>query len=148
VRSGRELRLLQEYFLVSCATRDILTKYRQRHDSFDELAHKIATQMNDTHPALTVAELMRVFVDEERMPWEAAWGITVDTLGFTNHTLLPEALERWPVELLERVLPRHLQVIQEINRRVVAEVERRFPAEPAMAQRVSIVDGAEARMTN
>jgi glycogen phosphorylase len=148
VQSGRELRLLQEYFLVSCATRDILNKYRERRDSFDELAQKVAIQMNDTHPALTVAELMRVFIDEERMPWETAWGITVDTLGFTNHTLLPEALERWPVELLERVLPRHLQVIQEINRRVVAEVERRFPAEPAMAKRVSIIDGAEVRMTN
>jgi glycogen phosphorylase len=148
VRSGRELRLLQEYFLVSCSTRDILNKYRERRDSFDELAQKVAIQMNDTHPALTVAELMRVFIDEERMPWETAWGITVDTLGFTNHTLLPEALERWPVELLERVLPRHLQVIQEINRRVVAEVERRFPAEPAMAKRVSIIDGAEVRMTN
>jgi starch phosphorylase len=148
VKSGRELRLLQEYFLVACATRDILIKYRQRHDSFDELAHKVAIQMNDTHPALTVAELMRVFIDEERMPWETAWGITVDTLGFTNHTLLPEALERWPIEMLERVLPRHVQIIQEINRRVVAEVERRFPAEPAMAQRVSIIDGTEVRMTN
>jgi starch phosphorylase len=148
VQSGRELRLLQEYFLVACATRDILNKYRERHDSFDELAHRVAIQMNDTHPALTVAELMRVFIDEERMPWETAWGITVDALGFTNHTLLPEALERWPVELLERVLPRHLQVIQEINRRVVAEVERKFPTEPAMAQRVSIIDGAEVRMTN
>jgi starch phosphorylase len=148
VQSGRELRLLQEYFLVACATRDILNKYRERHDSLDELAHRVAIQMNDTHPALTVAELMRVFVDEERMPWETAWGITVDTLGFTNHTLLPEALERWPLDLLGRVLPRHVQIIQEINRRVVAEVERRFPAEPAMAQRVSIIDGTEVRMTN
>src|SRR6185436_5778663 len=109
---------------------------------------RVAIQMNDTHPALTVAELMRVFIDEERMPWEAAWGIVVGTLGFTNHTLLPEALERWPVDLLERVLPRHLQIIQELNRRVVAEVERRFPAEPAMAVRTAIIDGNEVRMTN
>ena len=148
VQSGRELRLLQEYFLVACATRDILNKYRATHESLDELPGKVAIQMNDTHPALTVAELMRVFVDEERMPWEAAWATTVDTLGFTNHTLLPEALERWPVELLGRVLPRHLQIIQEINRRLVAEVERRFPGEVTMAQHVSIVEGDEVRMTN
>src|SRR5205085_926868 len=148
VQSGRELRLMQEYFLVACATRDILNKYRATHDALENLAGKVAIQMNDTHPALTVAELMRVFVDEERMPWETAWAITVDTLGFTNHTLLPEALERWPVELLERVLPRHLQVIQEIDRRVVAEVERRFRADAAMPQRVAIIDNGEVRMTN
>jgi starch phosphorylase len=148
VQSGRELRLLQEYFLVACSTRDILNKYRETHDSFDQFAQKVAIQMNDTHPALTGVELMRVFVDEERMPWETAWGIVVDTLGFTNHTLLPEALERWPMDLLERVLPRHVQVIQEINRRVVAEVERKFPADTGMAQRAAIIDGGEVRMTN
>src|SRR5207245_10912238 len=103
---------------------------------------------NDTHPALTVAELMRTFLDEQSLPWEQAWAITLQTCAFTNHTLLPEALERWPVEMLERMLPRHVQIIQEINRRVVAEVERRFPAEPAMAPRVSIVDGAEVRLAN
>jgi len=148
VQSGRELRLLQEYFLVACSTRDILTKYRATHESYEDLAGKVAIQMNDTHPALTVAELMRVFVDEERMPWETAWAITVDTLGFTNHTLLPEALERWPVELLERVLPRHLQVIQEINRRLLADVERRFRGDATMAQRVSVIENGEVRMTN
>src|SRR5205814_2536260 len=145
VRQGRELRLMQEYFLVACATRDILNKYRATHDSLDQFASKVAIQMNDTHPALTVAELMRVFVDEERMPWEAAWAIVVDTLGFTNHTLLPEALERWPLDLFQRLLPRHLQIIQEINRRLVAEVERRFPGEVTMAQHVSILDGNEVR---
>jgi len=148
VQSGRELRLLQEYFLVACSTRDILNKYRATHESLEELPDKVAIQMNDTHPALTVAELMRVFVDEDRLPWETAWAITVGTLGFTNHTLLPEALERWPVDLMTRVLPRHLQIIQEINRRLVAEVERRFPGEPAMTKRVSIVEGDEVRMTN
>ena len=148
VQQGRELRLLQEYFLVACATRDILSKYRMTHESYEDLPGKVAIQMNDTHPALTVAELMRVFVDEERMPWETAWAITVDTLGFTNHTLLPEALERWPMELLERVLPRHVQIIQEINRRLVADVERRFPGEATMSQRVSIIENGEVRMTN
>ena len=99
-----------------------------RRGTFDDFADKVAIQMNDTHPALTVAELMRIFVDEERQPWEEAWDITAATCGYTNHTLLPEALERWSFDLLERVLPRHLQIIQEINRRLLAEVGPAFPA--------------------
>jgi starch phosphorylase len=148
VLAGRELRLLQEYFLVACSTRDIIKNFKKSHDSFDRFAARVAIQMNDTHPALTVAELMRVFVDEEQMPWERAWPIVVATLGFTNHTLLPEALERWPVDLIERVLPRHLQIIREIDRRLVADVEWRFPGDVAMAQQVSIFDGNNVRMTN
>ncbi len=109
---------------------------------------KVAIQMNDTHPALTVAELMRVFIDEERMAWEEAWAITVATCGYTNHTLLPEALERWSYELVRRVLPRHLQIIQEINRRLLAEVEHRFPGEIRMQQNVAIVANGEVRMAN
>jgi starch phosphorylase len=142
---GRELRLLQEYFLVACAVRDIIKRYRETHDSFDEFSSKTAIQMNDTHPALTVAELMRTFIDDYALPWEQAWPITVQTCAYTNHTLLPEALEKWPVELIERVLPRHLQVIQEINRRALAEVERRFPGETAMQHRVSIIEEGERR---
>ncbi len=148
VASGRELRLMQEYFLVACSVRDIMKRYREAHDSFDQFASKVAIQMNDTHPALTVAELMRTFVDEERLPWEAAWAIVVDTLGFTNHTLLPEALERWSVELMGKLVPRHLQIIQEINRRLLAEAERRFPGDMQMQQRASIIDGNDVRMTN
>ncbi|HEY8184175.1 MAG TPA: glycogen/starch/alpha-glucan family phosphorylase, partial [Thermoanaerobaculia bacterium] len=148
VASGRELRLLQEYFLVACAVRDIMRCYQQRHDNFDEFASKVAIHLNDTHPALTVAELMRTFIDEHALAWETAWALTVQTCAFTNHTLLPEALERWPVEMLERMLPRHLQIIQEINRRVIAEVERRFPGDLAMQHRVSILVDAHARMAN
>ncbi|HKO56285.1 MAG TPA: glycogen/starch/alpha-glucan phosphorylase [Thermoanaerobaculia bacterium] len=148
VASGRELRLLQEYFLVACSVRDIVRRYKETHESLDDFAKKTAIQMNDTHPALTVAELMRVLVDEEEMAWEAAWGITVDTLGYTNHTLLPEALERWPIDLLERVVPRHLQIIGEINRRLLAEAERRFPGEPQLLQRVSIIGAGDVRMAN
>jgi starch phosphorylase len=148
VASGRELRLLQEYFLVACAVRDIMRCYQQRHDNFDEFASKVAIHLNDTHPALTVAELMRTFIDEHSLAWETAWALTVQTCAFTNHTLLPEALERWPVEMLERMLPRHLQIIQEINRRVIAEVERRFPGDLAMQHRVSILADAHARMAN
>ena len=148
VASGRELRLLQEYFLVACAVSDILKRYQETHDTLDDLSTKVAIQMNDTHPALTVAELMRVFVDVERLPWESAWALTVATCGYTNHTLLPEALEKWSVELMERVLPRHLQIIGEINRRFTAEVERRFPEEPEMVPRVSLIEDGQVRMAN
>lgn len=146
VASGRELRLLQEYFLVACAVNDIVKRYRATHDSFEGFSDKVAIQLNDTHPALAVAELMRILVDVERLPWEAAWALTVQTCGYTNHTLLPEALEKWSLELMHRVLPRHLQIIGEINRRFVAEVERRYPDDPAMVQRISIVEGDQVHM--
>jgi starch phosphorylase len=145
VDRGRELRLLQEYFLVACSVRDIMKRYRERHDSFDEFPSKVAIQMNDTHPALTVVELMRMFIDDYGLPWEQAWAITVATCGYTNHTLLPEALEKWPFDLLERLLPRHLQIMQEINRRLVAEVERRFPGDTAMQKKVSLIDDSDRR---
>ncbi|HYO75471.1 MAG TPA: glycogen/starch/alpha-glucan phosphorylase [Thermoanaerobaculia bacterium] len=148
IAAGKELRLLQEYFLVACSVRDMIKRYRQTHESLTNFAEKIAIQMNDTHPALTVAELMRIFVDEQRMPWEEAWAITVATCGYTNHTLLPEALERWSYDLMQRVLPRHLQIIQEINRRLLAEVERRFPGDMVMQHNVSILADGEVRMAN
>ncbi|MDQ3283837.1 MAG: glycogen/starch/alpha-glucan phosphorylase [Acidobacteriota bacterium] len=148
VAAGKELRLLQEYFLVACSVRDIVKRYRQTHESLSNFADKVAIQMNDTHPALTVAELMRLFVDDHRMPWEEAWVITTATCGYTNHTLLPEALERWSYELMNRVLPRHLQIIQEINRRLLAEVERRFPGDVTMQHNVSIIADGEVRMAN
>jgi glycogen phosphorylase len=147
IAAGRELRLLQEYFLVACSVRDILKRYRETHESCRELSSKVAIQLNDTHPALTIAELMRVLVDEERIAWEEAWATTVATCGYTNHTLLPEALEKWPYELIARVLPRHLQIIQEINRRLLAEVERRFPGDLGM-QRVSIIADGNVHMAN
>lgn len=148
VAAGKELRLLQEYFLVACSVRDLLKRYRATHDSLREFSQKVAIQMNDTHPALTVAELMRTFVDEERMPWEEAWALTVATCGYTNHTLLPEALEKWSYDLMARVLPRHLQIIMEIHRRLLAEVERRFPGDIGMLHNVSIVADGEVRMAN
>jgi starch phosphorylase len=145
VDRGRELRLTQEYFLVACSVRDIVKCYLKTHDSFDDFAEKVAIQMNDTHPALTVAELMRLFIDDYGLPWEQAWSITVATCGYTNHTLMPEALEKWPFDLIERLLPRHLQIMQEINRRLLAEVERRFPGDSTMVQRVSLFDESERR---
>ena len=148
VAAGKELRLLQEYFLVACSVRDIIRRYRETHESLADFAKKVAIQLNDTHPALTVAELMRVFIDEERMPWEEAWLHTVATCGYTNHTLLPEALEKWSHDLVARVLPRHLQIIQEINRRLLAEAERRFPGDMAMQHNLAIVADGEVRMAN
>ena len=117
VETGRELRLIQEYFLVACSLRDIVRRFLKDHDDFEQFPDKVAIHMNDTHPTLAVAELMRILVDENSLLWEKAWKITQKTLAFTNHTLLPEALEKWPVDLLGHVLPRHLQIIFEINRR-------------------------------
>ncbi|MGA7859800.1 MAG: glycogen/starch/alpha-glucan phosphorylase, partial [Terracidiphilus sp.] len=115
VMAGKELRLVQEYFLVACAVRDIVRSYLATHNDFSSFAGKVAIQMNDTHPALAVAEVMRVLVDENNLEWAEAWEITRKTLAYTNHTLLPEALEKWSVALMERVLPRHMQIIYAIN---------------------------------
>jgi starch phosphorylase len=137
--SGRELRLVQEYFLVACALRDILRRFALLKKDFTELPRYAAIQMNDTHPSLAVAELMRVLVDENGLPWEAAWDITTNTLAYTNHTLMPEALETWPVNLLEKVLPRHLQIIYEINRRFLDNVELRWPGDEKRAAGLSVI---------
>lgn len=143
--AGRELRLVQEYFLVACAVRDIIRRYRKNHEGFDQFPSKAAIQMNDTHPALTVAELMRVLVDENEIAWDKAWEITQATLGFTNHTLMPEALEKWPVSLFERVLPRHLQIICEINARFAALVAEVWPGDYERLRRMSIIEDGERR---
>jgi glycogen phosphorylase len=149
--SGRELRLVQEYFLVACAVRDIVRRYRRDHDNFDAFPDKVAMQLNDTHPTLTVAELMRVFIDEGDVPWEKAWEITTAVCAYTNHTLLPEALERWPAYLLEYVLPRHMQIIYEINRRFLTDVAKRWPGDMARLGRMSLIEEGpikQVRMAN
>jgi glycogen phosphorylase len=140
VLSGKELRLVQEYFLVSCSLRDILRHYVSNHTGFDELPNKVAVQMNDTHPSLCVAELMRLLVDEHQVDWEKAWELTVATLGYTNHTLLPEALEKWPVSLMERVLPRHMEIIFGINHQFLRTVSRTFPTDIERQRRMSIIE--------
>jgi glycogen phosphorylase len=139
VRRGRELRLVQEYFLVACALRDIVRRHDAAFGTFDNFADKVAIQMNDTHPALAVAELMRILVDEQGQSWDRAWEITQAVCGYTNHTLLPEALEQWPVALFAHVLPRHLQIIYEINHRLLQAVRARFPGDEARVQRMSLV---------
>ena len=153
VHAGRELRLIQEYFMVACALRDTVRQFcKDRPESGPQHLHEYVTfQMNDTHPALVVAELMRILVDEFALSWEDAWGVTQAACGYTNHTLMPEALEKWPVSLLERVLPRHLQIIYEINHRFLAEVEARFPGDSSRIERMSLVSEAgdrEVRMAN
>jgi starch phosphorylase len=140
VDAGRELRLLQEYFFVACAIRDIVRRYLRRHATFDEFPQKVAIQLNDTHPTLAIAELMRLLLDEHRLPWTKAWEITEATFGYTNHTLMPEALEKWPEELLLRVLPRHLLIIQEINRRFLEQVKRRWPNDVSRLHRMSVFE--------
>jgi starch phosphorylase len=151
VVAGRELRLVQEYFLVACAVRDIVRRYQRDHKTFDAFPDKAAIQLNDTHPTLAIVELMRILVDESDLPWERAWDIVVPTFGYTNHTLMSEALERWPVSLLEYVLPRHLQIIYEINRRFLERVERRWPGDAERVRRMSIFAEApekQVRMAN
>ena len=151
VGAGRELRLVQEYFLVACAVRDIVRRFEQQHESFREFSAKVAIQLNDTHPALTVAELMRILVDEKNLPWEEAWEITQATVGYTNHTLAPEALEKWPVPLLEYVLPRHLQIIFEINRRFLEQVAVAYPGDTERLRRMSLIEEStpkQVRMAN
>jgi starch phosphorylase len=143
--AGKELRLVQEYFLVACATRDAVRRHLRRHPDLGNFADKNALQLNDTHPALMVAELMRVLVDEHDLAWEPAWEITVAALGYTNHTLLPEALEKWPVALLERVLPRHLQIIYEINHRFLETVRGRHPGDDALVRELSIIEEGPVR---
>jgi len=143
--SGRELRLIQEYFLVACALRDILRRFLKNHQDLNRLPAKVAIQMNDTHPALAVAELMRLLVDEHELPWERAWELTQQTLAYTNHTLLPEALELWSVNLLGRVLPRHLQIIYEINHRFLQEVLAVWPQDIQRLQQLSLIAEGERK---
>jgi starch phosphorylase len=145
VKAGRELRLVQEYFLVACAIRDIVRRYLATHATFEQFSDKVAIQLNDTHPALAVAELMRVFVDEYDLPWDTAWEITQATLGYTNHTLLPEAMERWPVALFEYVLPRHLQIIYDINLRFLEHVAAVWPGDLERLQRMSLIEEGEQK---
>lgn len=151
VVAGQELRLLQEYFLVSCTLRDIVRRFENEHLSWETFSDKVAIQMNDTHPALAVAELMRILIDEKDLEWENAWENTQATLAYTNHTLLPEALEKWPVALLERILPRHVQIIQEINRRFLSQVAAAFPKDVERSRRMSLIEDSatpQIRMTN
>jgi starch phosphorylase len=142
---GRSLRLLQECFLVCCSLADIVRRFRRRGNDWAALPDKVAIQLNDTHPALAVAELMRILLDQAGLGWDQAWDLTIRTLAYTNHTLLPEALEKWPVELFEALLPRHLAIIYEINARLLAGVRARSGDDPARLAEVSLIEEQPAR---
>jgi glycogen phosphorylase len=137
--AGRELRFIQEYFFVACAMRDIFRRHAAAGHRIDDFGQFNAIQLNDTHPALAVVELMRTLIDEHAVSWNQAWAITQQSMAYTNHTLLPEALERWSATLFGRVLPRHLEIVYEINRRFLGEVALRHPGDDARLQRMSIV---------
>ena len=148
---GQGLRFVQEYFLVACSLADLVRRFRKTNTDWRTLPEKVAIQLNDTHPTMAVPELMRILLDEAHLGWDEAWDLTQRTLAYTNHTLLPEALEKWPLVWFERMLPRHLEIIYEINRRLIADIRRRFPGDEGRVQRVSLVEeGAEhkIRMAN
>src|SRR5713101_8213005 len=145
---GRELRLKQQYFFVACSLHDIVRRHLVAHKSLDDFADKVAIQLNDTHPAVAIPELMRMFVDEHQLPWEKAWELTVATFGYTNHTLLSEALETWPVAIFGKLLPRHLAIIFEINRRFLRQVMNRFPYDEQRISRMSLVDEGDGQLSS
>ena len=144
---GKGLRFVQEYFLVACSLADLVRRFRRTNKDWSQLPEKVAIQLNDTHPSMAVPELMRILLDEAQLAWEAAWDITKRTLAYTNHTLLPEALEKWPVAWFEQLLPRHLEIIYEINRRLLDEVRARYPGDEARVANVSLIEeGPERRV--
>ncbi len=149
IEQGRDLRFKQQYFFIACSLHDILRRFRADGNEIHAFPDQVAIQLNDTHPALATAELMRLLLDEEHLEWDDAWSIVLRTFGYTNHTLMPEALERWSVELFERILPRHLQIIYEINRRFLREIATRYPGDHDRIARMSLIQegtGREVRM--
>jgi len=148
---GQGLRFVQEYFLVACSLADLVRRFRRHNTDVSTFAERVAIQLNDTHPAMAVPELLRILLDEAHLGWDEAWEITKATLGYTNHTLMPEALEKWPLAWFEILLPRHLELIYEINRRLLDEVRSRFSDDEGRSQRMSLIEegtGRKIRMAN
>jgi len=148
---GQGLRFVQEYFLVACSLADLLRRFRRSNSDWNALPEKVAIQLNDTHPAITVPELLRILLDEAHLGWDQAWDLTRRTLAYTNHTLLPEALEKWPLAWFQTMLPRHLEIIFEINRRLLDDVRRRFPGDDGRVARTSLIEegpSQHVRMAN
>ena len=142
---GQGLRFMQEYFLVACSLADIVRRFRRTNSDWQALPAQVAIQLNDTHPSMAVPELMRILLDDVHLGWDEAWNLTLKTLAYTNHTLLPEALEKWPLEWFQTFLPRHLEIILEINRRLLISVRNRFPDDEGRVQRVSLVEETPQR---
>jgi len=150
VYEGKELRFKQQYFFVSATLKDIIRRYRKTYDHFDKFPEKVAIQLNDTHPSLAIPELMRILIDDYDLNWEKAWDITTKTFAFTNHTILPEALEKWPIELFNKILPRHIQIIYEINRRFLNYARTKFRGDESKIKNISLVEDydRQIRMAN
>lgn len=143
---GRELRLVQQYFFVACSLQDMFRRFQKSNADWETFPEKVAIQLNDTHPAIAIAELQRLFHDELKMPWDKAWSLVTRTFAYTNHTLLPEALERWSVGLVQKVLPRHMQIIFEINKHHLEEVEKRWPGDLHRKQVLSLIEEGSTQM--
>ncbi len=147
--AGKELRLKQQYFFISASIQTAVNKYKERHGGdVRRLYEKVTFQMNDTHPTVTVAELMRILLDEEKLEWEEAWDITTKTCAYTNHTIMAEALEKWPIELFSRLLPRIYQIVEEINRRFCIEIEKKYPGDYEKQRKMAIIFDGQVRMAH
>ena len=146
--AGKELRLKQQYFFVSASVQRAVERYKKSHPDLRKLSEKVTIQMNDTHPTVAVAELMRILVDEEGMNWDEAWGITEKTCAYTNHTIMAEALEKWPIEIFSRLLPRIYQIVEEINRRFILDIQKKFPGDEEKVKKMAIIYDGQVRMAN
>ena len=145
--AGKELRLIQQYFFCACSLKDIIRRYKRAHgDDWSRFTDQVVIQLNDTHPAIAIPELMRILVDRAELDWDTAWDICTNTFAYTNHTLLPEALEKWPARMLEKILPRHLEIIYEINHRFMAEVEKQWPGNNEIKSKLSIIEESNGKM--
>lgn len=146
--AGKELRLKQQYFFVSASVQRAVAKYKEKHDDVRKLYEKVVFQLNDTHPTVTVAELMRILMDEEKLTWDEAWDVTTKACAYTNHTIMAEALEKWPIELFSRLLPRIYQIVEEINRRFVEEVKKRYPGNQNKIAKMAVIYDGQVKMAN
>ena len=146
--AGKELRLKQQYFFVSASLQEAIAKYKKKHDDIHKLYEKVTFQMNDTHPTVAVAELMRILMDEEGLGWDEAWEITTKSVAYTNHTIMSEALEKWPIELFSRLLPRVYQIIEEINRRFIAEIQAQYPGNYEKIKKMAIIYDGQVKMAH
>ena len=146
--AGKELRLKQQYFFISASVQRAVQKYKETHDDIRKFYEKVTFQLNDTHPTVAVAELMRILVDEENLTWEEAWDVTTKTCAYTNHTIMAEALEKWPIELFSRLLPRVYQIVEEINRRFVMEIQAKYPGNQEKVRKMAILYDGQVRMAH
>ena len=146
--AGKELRLKQQYFFISASIQSAIAKFKKKHNDLRDLPKKVTFQLNDTHPTMTVAELMRILLDEEDMTWEEAWEITTHTCAYTNHTIMAEALEKWPIELFSKLLPRVYQIIEEINRRFIAEISAKYPGNQEKIRKMAIIYDGQVKMAH